>query len=50
MERSTFALIHLYIKMGLIVRANEPDMNFKMKMLVVSNKNKFPQIALVSAR
>jgi hypothetical protein len=42
-------LIHLYIKMGLIVRANEPDMNFKMKMLVASNKNKFPQIALLPA-
>jgi hypothetical protein len=50
MERIALALIHLYIKMGLNVRANEPDMNFKMKMLVASNKGKFPQIAMVLDR
>jgi hypothetical protein len=50
MERSAFPLNHLYIMMGPNICANKPGINFKMKMLVLSNKGKYPLIALVSNR
>jgi hypothetical protein len=32
MERSAFPLIHLYIKMGPNLRANEPNIRFRLML------------------
>jgi hypothetical protein len=48
MEQSAFPLNHLYIMMGTNVRGNEPNMNFKLKMLGAANKGNFRQNALMS--
>jgi hypothetical protein len=48
MEQSALPLIHLYILKESSVMANEPDMNFKLKMLVAANFGKFRHNALVS--
>jgi hypothetical protein len=37
MEQSVLPLIYLYILIESSVMANEPDMNFKLKMLVATN-------------
>jgi hypothetical protein len=48
MEQSALPLIHLYILKESSEIANEPDMNFKLKMLVAANFGKFRHNALVS--
>jgi hypothetical protein len=48
MEQSVLPLIYLYILTESSVMANEPDMNFKLKMLVAKNFGKFRHNALVS--
>jgi hypothetical protein len=48
MEQSALPLIHLYILTESSVMANEPDMNFKLKMLVAANFGKFRHNALGS--
>jgi hypothetical protein len=48
MEQSALPLIHLYILTESSAMANEPDMNFKLKMLVIANFGKFRHNALGS--
>ena len=44
----SFPIEHLIHHDWIEYKATEPDMNFKMKIVVASKEGKFPQIQLVS--